>query len=318
MFTFGWIGFIRASRKLSIVIFLWFIMLVFSGFFAWQIGEAIENHAGRSLRYQRLAGGFDLTWYEEFRDQATGVARSFGPTVTHAGPILDVLEMWLEGDYTRFSGPITLAFIGFMLIWTFFHGGVIEFMQERPVSARWSGFFTACGLHFGKILMINLIHLIYLWWVYRWFSTRLFDRIEALTRNEIVEWHVMIFFGLGYLIVFGLLVLGLFVFELARILSVLRGRMNPISSLYHALQLMIRVPGKIIGIAILYGGLSALLMLLFALLNPGTGPGSWKGLLLFIALTQIYLVIRWWIRVGWTGALVALAESYGYRRPGAF
>ena len=49
------------------------------------IGESIERSVDGSLVHENLRDGFDTGWYDEYRDEAKGIERTFRPTVVGAG-----------------------------------------------------------------------------------------------------------------------------------------------------------------------------------------------------------------------------------------
>ena len=315
MFSAAREGLRRATAHPFLVLGLWLVTLVYGGFLAWQVGHAIAHHLGPSLRAERLVKSFDLTWYEEFHDQSNGLARSFGPTITRGGPILDALETWLDGSFDRFGTPFLAALIGFALLWTFLHGGVIETLRDRSRVHRLSDYFAACAHYFGRLFVLNLFSAVYLWATYRWIAPHLFNYIKQMTRNEIVEWKVILVTFAGYKIIFILLMLGFIIFEGARIISVIGDRMNPLSSIARAAGLMGRTIVPILGLLLIVGILESLVMSVFAWLNPGGGPSALTTLILYLVATQIYLIVRWWLRMALTGGLIMLAETRHYGRP---
>ncbi len=315
MFSAAREGLRRATAHPFLIVGLWLVTLIYGGVLAWQVGYAIAQHLGPSLRAERLVRSFDLTWYEEFHDQTTGLARSFGPTITHGGPLLDALETWLDGSFDRYGTAFLAALIGFALLWTFLHGGVIETLRDRSRVHRSSDYFAACAHYFGRLCILNLLAVVYLWAVYRWIAPHLFDSIKQMTRNVIVEWKVILMTIGAYSIIFILLVIGFIIFEGARIISVVGDRINPLGSMARAVGLMRRSIASILGLLLVIGILEALLMGLFAWLNPGGGPTTGTTLVLYLLATQIYLVVRWWLRLALTGGLIKLAETHHYGRP---
>ena len=95
------------------------------------LGGMIQEHLGRSLAADAAAAGADYDWWQEFSAQATGLGKTFAPTIVGFGAVLDNLESLL--DNRRLAVTIAGATCAWLVIWSFLSGGVIDRLaRARP------------------------------------------------------------------------------------------------------------------------------------------------------------------------------------------
>ena len=77
-----------------------------------------------------LRGELELGWWSEYADRATGIEKSFKPSVVSAAAFFDNLEAWFSGEL--FLDTRTLAVgAAYALVWLFLLGGVLDRFARR-------------------------------------------------------------------------------------------------------------------------------------------------------------------------------------------
>ena len=74
-------GFHISRKNLRMVLFMLVINLLFSLILAVPMYTSLDQSIGQSEVGDRMVKGFDYIWWEEFRDQSTGIETSFSPSI---------------------------------------------------------------------------------------------------------------------------------------------------------------------------------------------------------------------------------------------
>jgi hypothetical protein len=253
----------------------------------------LEAHLGESLEAATAAAGTNSGWWQEFSAQASGLGTTFVPSIVGFGAVLDNLNAFLD----REPLPPTIAgvLVGWMVIWSFLVGGVLD-RYARGRLTRAHGFFAACGTHFWRFLRLGVVAAVVYAVLFQWVHGWLFETGYArLIRNMTVERSAFALRLAGYAIFGSLLVLVNLVFDYARIRIVVEDRRSAIGALLAGARFVRREKGTLL--LYLLNALAFLtLVLLYALLAPGA-PGSGVSMWLVLGIGELYILARHYLKL---------------------
>ena len=251
--------------------------------------ESIDAQLGNSLAADRMADGVDTVWWDEFTARSTGIERTFRPQIIGFAAVLSNLSAMADNAPPR--GAVAALVIGYLLVWAFLIGGVIDRLaRQRPL--RGAGFFSACGHHVFRIARLGVAVGVVYWLlfdvVHRWLFG---DLVRMLTRDLTVERNAFLLRMVLYAL-FGLVVVGVnLLFDYAKIRLVVEDRRSVLGALLAAWRFVRRRPGATLGLYLVNGLLFVAVLGAYALVAPGVGApgvGMWAG---FLA-GQAYIAAR--------------------------
>ena len=248
--------------------------------------DAIEAHLGSSVAADAAAQGVNWVWWEEFRSQATGVSRTFGPQVLGFAAVLTNLSNLVDGAEPE--GAVALAVTAYLVVWTFLVGGVIDRLaRQRRMSS--GGFFAACGTYFFRFCRLAILAGAAYWVlfgvVHDWL---LGDAYELATKGLTVE-RTTFLVRIALYAAFGLLVLAVnLVVDYAKIRAVVEDRRSMVGAVAAAVRFILRRPGPTVGLYALNAGTFVVVLAAYAIIAPGVTPSIWLG----FAVGQAYVVAR--------------------------
>lgn len=301
----------RVARAPAMVLGVWALNVLAAVPLTVMLHDAIATHLGPSLRAERVARGFDIDWWEEFEGGADRLGRSFGPQVIgFAAPLSNLSAL---ADNKPPTGPLFIAAAGWLLLWTFLSGGVIDrFARNRPTRAE--GFFGACGDWFGRMLRLEVCAGVVYLVLFTWIHPLLFERLYGwLTRDLAVERTAFIW-RLALYTLFALLACAVhIVVDVSRVRAVVEDRRSVLGAYVAGWRFIRERPLQILGLYACLGMALALWLLLYAFVAPGaqvSGGWIWAALL----ISQLYIVGRLWLKLQTSASLVALYQADFGRR----
>ena len=293
----------RVLRAPAILVGVYLVTLLTTIPLAIVLHDAIEGHLGSSVAAETAAQGVNWMWWEEFRSQATGVSRTFGPQVLGFAAVLTNLSDIIDGSTP--DGAIGLAVIAYLVAWAFFVGGVIDRLaRQRRLSSV--GFFAACGTYFFRFCRLAVLAGAAYWVlfgpVHEWV---LGDLYELATRGLTVERTTFLVRILLYA-VFGLLVLPVnLVVDYAKIRAVVEDRRSMVGAVLAAVRFIWRRPLPAVGLYALNAGAFVALLAVYAIVAPGAGPSLW----LAFVVGQAYVVARVFAKLVFYASQTAYFQS---------
>jgi len=146
------------------VLLLFFVNLVFAMILAVPMYHSLKNSFGDSLVGESMAEGFDILWWEEYRDQSEGLDKTFTPSIIGKGAILNNLEGLIL--MTFFALPPEILILGFIYIIfrTFLAGGILSTLNINASKFSLKKFFGGAGTHFFRFFLVMLISWIFFFW----------------------------------------------------------------------------------------------------------------------------------------------------------
>ena len=270
----------------------------------------IEAHLGRSMVADAVADTVDYGWWQEFTSQASGLGATFSPLIIGFAATIGNISGVLEAE--RESFPVAAALAGYLLVWTFLSGGILDrYARQRPTRAH--GFFAASGVFFWRFLRLGLVAGAAYWclfsYVHVWLFDDLYDRLtqDLTTERVAFLWRVVLYTTFGAALVAVNLAC-----DYARIRTVVEDRRSVIGALSTALAFVGRHPSRVFGLYALNGLVFLSLLAVWALAAPGTGEmglSMWLG----FAGTQLYLLARLLLKLQFMASQTALFQrSFGH------
>jgi hypothetical protein len=299
-------GWRRVIRAPAIVAGVCVITLAAAVPFALVLRSAIETNLGRSLAADTAADGVNYDWWQEFMSQASGVGSTFTPAIIGFASTLDHLSRVLDGSGE--ISPIAALVVGYLLLWTFFSGGIIDrYARQRPTRAY--GFFGAAGVCFWRLLRLGLIAaLIYgplFMYVHRWL---LDDAYGRLTRDLTVERTAFLWRVTFYALFGALLVAVNVTFDYARIRLVVEDRYSALGALRAAVAFVLRHTDRVIALYAINTFVFVLLIAVWAMAAPGAGGTGWTMWVAFGG-TQLYLLARLVLKLQFMASQTSLFQA---------
>jgi hypothetical protein len=266
----------------------------------------LAAHLGSSLAGDAAAAGVNYDWWQEFSAQAAGLGTKFIPSIIGFGAVLDNVSGLLDNlPLASTIGGVTAAWL---LLWSFLSGGVMDRLARgRPTRAH--GFFAACGTHFWRFLRVGaiawLLYYALFAHVHRWLFVNLYEWAVFNTDVERRAFAVRV----GCYLLFGaLLLLCNMVVDYARIRIVVEDRRSAIGAVAAGARFVRRHAGRVVGLYLLNGAAFLTVAALYALTSPGA-PGSGLAMWAVLALGELYIIARHYLKLVFYASEIALFQS---------
>ncbi len=292
-----------------VLFLLWLINVLFAVPVSLMIRESLADSFGSSLVARNMRAGFDLGWHAELESKAGDLEKTFRPTITGPGPMLDNLEAWWSGGLfaDTYPGLVGLG-VGYAVLWAFLLGGVLDRLARPDEPLALDRFFAAGGRYFPRFLGLAMISGIAYFLIYR-LGRSLYRWIEAASRDVTVEKTVFVRVLLASALVVLLLAVVRMIFDYAKIAIVLGddrrrnvtpkgGQRNIFRAVWQALRFVLRRPFKTLGLLLWFGLIAAVLFELYVWLAPGAGQSTLFTVAAAFLFSQLYLAARLGLRLG--------------------
>ncbi len=329
-------GLRQAVAAPRVLFLLWLVNVLFAVPVSLMIREALSDSFGSSLVAHTMRDGFDRGWHAEFESQAGDLEKTFRPTLTGPGPMLDNLEAWWSGDIVAdaYPGIVGLG-VGYAVLWAFLLGGVLDYLARPEEPLALDRFFGAAGRTFPRFLGLAVLSGVAYALIYA-LGRKLYGWIEAASRDVTVEKTVLLQVLAASALVVLLLVVVRMIFDYAKIAAVLEdrgnitpeggqrnvtpkggqrnvtpkgGQRNTFEIAWEGLRFVLSRPLATLGVTFGFGVLGALLFVLYLWLAPGAGQSTLAGIGLAFLLSQLYLVARLAVRLGLLAGQMSLYRS---------
>lgn len=276
----------RVRRAPALLAGVYLTTLLLAAPLAAALHGAIESHLGASVAAEAAAEGVNWPWWEEFRAQARGFERTFGPSIIGFAAPLGNLSALADGN----GPPAGLAALValYLAVWSFLTGGILDRLaRDRRLTA--AGFFSACGTHFFRFCRLAAVAGLIYWALFdllhRWL---LGDLYEAVTRDITVERTALLIRAALYLLFAAVLLPVNMLFDYAKIRIVVEDRRSILGALLAASRFVRRRPAPAAGLYLLASLLFLAVLAAYAAAAPGAGGGVWWTLL----VGQAYIAAR--------------------------
>ena len=245
-----------------------------------------QTAVGARLTAEAMAEGVGWDWWQPFNRQATGIERSFTPSVVGFAAVLGPLIALFGGDGR--SSAIALVF-GYVLVWTVFSGGVLDrYARDRPT--RSAGFFAAAGLYGLRLIRLAIIAGLFYGFLFGVVRGWLLDDLYGVMTRGLTAAPLVFAIRAVLYVVFGaLLVTAGLVFDYARVRAVVEDRRSMLAATLAAWRFVRRRPAACAGLYLANGLVFLAVMAAYGLVAPG-GGGNDPSLWLAFLTGQAYIV----------------------------
>lgn len=296
----------RVWRAPAILAGVYLLILIATTLPGLVVREDIGSSLGSSAEADTMLSGVNLEWWDQFGESASGLSRSFSPTIIGFGAPLNNLSRLLDNGSLPFA---VVAVAGAcMLVWLLLTGGILDrFARNR--ATRGHAFFGACGVYFPRLLRLAILGLAGYWLLFAYVHGWLFDRLwNAVTHDVTVERTAFILRLALYAVFGALLVCWNVVVDYARIRLVVEDRHSSLGALLAAWRFVIQAPAAVGGLYLLNGSCFVVVLALYALAAPGAGGGGpqiWTG----FVIGQAYILARLALKLTFYASQTALFQQ---------
>jgi hypothetical protein len=299
-------GIARVNRAPVILACVFLVTLLTALPLSMVMRDALRAHLGDSLVAEQVAQGVNVQWWNEFTAQTGTLGQTFRPSIIGFAAVLDNLSALADGDVR----PSPLLWLGaaYLLLWLFLTGGILDrYARVRPTRSH--EFFTACGVYFVRFLRLAPFLALAYYVLFGVVHPLLFDRVFLELTREVTVERTAFLVRLGLYVIFGVLLVAIgIVFDYAKVRAVVEDRRSMIGAIGAGARFARRNAAAVVTLYLLTACLFAVVLLVYAFVAPGSGssgPGFWLG----IAIAQVYLLARLWIRLVFFASETALFQG---------
>ena len=275
----------------------------------------IEADLGRSLVAGEVADAVDYGWWREFTSRADGpgtaaLGTTFSPVIIGFAATLGNISGVVDAQ--RESFPVAAALAGYLLVWTFLSGGILDrYARQRRTRAH--GFFAASGVFFWRFLRLGLVAGAAYWFLFSYVHVWLFDDLYDRLTQDLTTERVAFLWRVALYVTFGAVLVAVnLACDYARIRTVVEDRRSVIGAFSAALAFVGRQPARVFGLYALNALVFLSLLAVWALAAPGAGEmglSMWLG----FAGTQLFLLARLLLKLQFMASQTALFQrSFGH------
>jgi len=302
-------GLRRVTASPKLILFLWLFNFAMALPLALVMSDQIESSLGASRIQEKLRNGFDIDWYEEFAHNATELGKTFSPAVIGVGPFLGNLEAWLNGSlFAGNTGIIGLG-AGYMIVWMFLLGGILDRFARRNEPLAMEQFFRASGRYVLRFIILFLLSAVFYFFIFTGVAPALFSFIADSTRDTTVERNAFFLVAGAYASIALLLATVNMAFDYAKIATVVKGHHNMFVAAFDGFRFVFAHPTQAFGLYLVLGIFLALALGLYSLIAPGAGQASDLAIFLAFLVGQIFLVTKLAARLTFFCGQMALYET---------
>ncbi|MCL4846797.1 MAG: hypothetical protein KJ066_09710 [Acidobacteria bacterium] len=296
-------GLARVARAPWLVVGLWLATVAFGLPLAAVMRATLADDLGPSLVSASVADGVDWEWWQEFRDRASGLGRSFGPAILGGAAV--VKNASDLADNVPLATALAAVVAGWLAFGAFLSGGAIDRLaRNRALGA--SGFFGSAGRLFVRMLRLGacawLAYAVLFGWVHGWLFDDLF---RWLTRDLTVE-RTAFLWRLALYVLFALPLVGVnLMVDYARVRLVVEDRRSVLAALLAGARFVGR---RLSRVALLYGLNLALFVgvaVLYLLVAPSAGGAWWWP----VAVGQVYVLGRAFVKLQFYASSAAFFQG---------
>jgi hypothetical protein len=303
------VGARRALGSPFILLWLWVLNIAVAAPVAWVVVASLEDGIGASRAYVTLSESFDMEWYRTYRDEARGIASTFTPTHTGAGALYENLERMVTGDLMTRSLGLTVIGGVYALLWLLMLGGAIDRFADRVTRSGFRRFFGAGGRFFFRFVRLAVLSGALYFAIY-WVSRHVLDWMEAATRDVNVEGTIFYYSLLIWGFTAVLLTLIHACFGFAKVATVVDDRRSMLLAAMRGFVFVVRHPARTLGLYYGFLLVTGFVLAGYVLLAPGVGQQNYEALLWAFAGSQIFLLLRLFVRLSLLGGQTALYQAY--------
>jgi hypothetical protein len=281
------------------VLLLFFVNLAFASILAVPMYHSLKDSFGDSLVGEGMAKGFDMLWWEEYRDQSEGLAKTFTPSIIGKGAILNNLEGLILKTFFTLPPEILILGLVYITFRTFLAGGILSTFNTNRSKFSLKKFFGGAGAHFFHFFLVMLIS----WVIFFGVLGFLYRGLDSIRNNiaqnsfsEVTPFYISLFFNL---VLFFLLLLFQMLFDYTRIQIVVEQKKNILVALRDAYRFISKHLGSTLGLFYLLFlvnfGVTLMYLLFKSLIPQSTAMGVISVFLIQQLFVFALIFIRCWL-----------------------
>lgn len=296
----------RVHRAPAIIFTVWVLSLAVALPMGLVLRGMVRDSLGTSLAADAAAEGVNYDWWNEFIDGASGIGRTFVPSIVgFAAPLKNLSDLV---DNAALAGTAVVAVTTWLALWAFIGGGIID-RYARGRTTHTPGFFAACGVFFFRFLRLGAMAWIVYWFLFAYLHGWLFeDGYTRWTRDLNVERQAFVI-RLGLYVLFAaILAIVNLVFDYAKIRAVVEDRRSMVGALVAGGRFVRRHARVTIAVYLVNTLVFAAILLAYRFGAPGAG-WSGAGVWFSFAVVQAYILARVWAKLVFLASQTALFQS---------
>jgi hypothetical protein len=286
----------RVARAPWIWAGAWLATVLLSVPLAIVLRQMLAAHLGPSLAAEAAASGVNWDWWQEFRSQAAGLGTTFTPSILGFAAVLrNVSDL---ADNERLPTVIAGVLVAWLVVWSFLAGGILDrYARNRGVGS--TGFFTACGTHFWRLLRLGALAWLLYNVLFSWLHPLLFDDgVYAWATRDLASERQAFAIRVALYAVFAALLAWLnVVVDYARVRIVVEDRRSALFAVSASVRFIRRHWGGVTALYVLNAAGFLAVVSLYALLAPGAGRAGWPAWMALLA-GQVYIALRLGVKLG--------------------
>ena len=289
-------GFKNTGKLTRMIILLLVINLAFSLVLAVPMYHSLKGSFGNSLSGDRMAEGFDYLWWEEYRDDAQGLEKTFNPSIIGKGAILNNLEGLIQLRVFDLPPVILIFGLLYIILHAFLAGGILSVFRKGDAKFSLKDFFQGAGSFFFRFVLLMLLSWMFFLIIGQGVKGSLdsiLDGVRETAFSEVTPFYL----GLGFsAVVFFLFLFIQMVFDYGRIKVVLEDSPNVLTSAAGAFGFVFRHLGSTLGLFYLLFLVQIVFTLIYILVQGVIPQSSFLGVALAFLFQQIFIFGLIWIR----------------------
>lgn len=292
-------GFKTTKKTARMVLLLFIVNLAFAMILAVPMYHSLKDSFGDSLVGEGMAKGFDMLWWEEYRDQSEGLAKTFTPSIIGKGAILNNLEGLILMTFFALPPVILIFGLIYIIFRTFLAGGILSTFNLNESKFSLKKFFGGAGTHFPHFFLVMLVS----WFIfygmlgslYRGFSS-IRNSIAQNSFSEVTPFYLGLVFSVILLFLLFLLQM---LFDYTRIQIVVEQRTNILIALRDAFRFISKHLGSTLGLFYLLVLVNFGITLIYLLLKSFIPQSTAVGVISVFLIQQLFvfalIFIRCWL-----------------------
>lgn len=289
-------GFTNTWKAAHMIFLLLIINLAFSFILALPMYHSLKDSFSNSLVGERMAKGFDYLWWEEFRDEAEGLEKTFTPSIIGKGAILNNLEGLVMMRIFDLPSLILIMGLLYIILHTFLAGGVLSIFNKIEGKFIMGEFFQGAGSHFFRFFLLMLLSwsffILFPFVSFGILGTAL-EKVRENAFSEVTPFYLGLIFNFSVLALFLLIQM---VFDYARIKIVCEESRNVLKSAIGAFGFVFRHLGSTIGLFSLLFFVQIAASLLYILIQGFIPQSQLWGVLIAFLFQQVFIFSLIWVR----------------------
>jgi len=295
-------GFKATKQTVAVVVLIFVLNLAFSVILAVPMYHSLKESFGDSLVGENMAEGFDMLWWEEYKDQSEGFEKTFVPSIIGKGAILNNLEGLVLMTFLRLPPAILILGLLYILLRTFLAAGILSTFHERVQKFSLKRFFGEAADFFFRFFVVTLLSLVFFFGllvpINRWFQI-IRNNVAQHTFSEITPFILGLFFSTLMLFLIFFLQMA---FDYIRIQIVVEERTDVLTAVREGVRFILRHPGSTLALFYILVLINLGITIVYLILHSLVPQTSFVGVFVSFLIQQVFIFAiifnRCWLYAG--------------------